>query len=156
MPYVLQIFDIPLRAYTQAERIYYNERLRTRPDWKSAPMPAEYLIHRFQVVDAPKGAPCPDHKSYTARIHFTIKDEYLSEKDWNYPGSRWQGLQSAWIAQALTWHAIDDALEIATSDDGIDWAVFDRAMMATLNKYIADLETLPDHDSECYEDRGEY
>jgi hypothetical protein len=29
-------------------------------------------------------------------------------------------------------------------------------MMATLNKYLADLEVLPDHDGECYEDRGEY
>lgn len=89
------------------------------------------------------------------RIQLTI-EEYLDSKDWDYPGSRWQGMRAVPIAQALTWHAIDEALEITTSDEGIDWEWFDREMMSTLTKYIADLEILPDHDGECYEDRGEY
>ena len=89
------------------------------------------------------------------RIQLTI-EEYLNSKDWDYPGSPWQGMRAVPIAQALSWHAIDDALEMAVNDDGIDWQTFDYEMTATLNKYIADLEALPDHDDECYEDRGEY
>jgi hypothetical protein len=148
-----EIFDIPLREYTSEEKQVIYDHLKTRPDWTSAPMPAEYLV---KIVGLPKGAPCNDWMDYSARIELTIEDEYLTQKDWDYPGSRWQGLNRVWIAQALKMHALDDALEMAMDDDGIDWQTFDYEMTATLNKYIADLEALPDHDGECYEDRGEY
>lgn len=80
----------------------------------------------------------------------------IEDKDFDYPGSPWAGLHAATIAWGLTLHAIDEALEIATSDEGIDWEWFDREMMSTLTGYLADLQAIPDHDGECYEDRGEY
>ncbi len=147
------ILNLSLCEYSPEERENLGSLLKTREDWQAAPMPVEYLI---EIVDAPKGTPCRDHYGYVARIQMTIKDEYLDNKDFGYAGSSWEGLHSGWIAWALTWRAIDEALEIATSDEGIDWEWFDREMMGTLNKYIADLEALPDHDGECYEDRGEY
>jgi hypothetical protein len=147
------ICEIPLREYGADERSSMYNDLQSRTDWGSTPMPSEYLM---EIVDAPKGTPCRDYHGYVARIHFTIKDEYLSKKDWDCPGSSWEGLHSGWIAWTLTWRAIDEALEMAISDEGIDWATFDRKMMATLNSYLADLQSLPDLDGEPYEDRGEY
>lgn len=147
------ICEIPVREYGAEEREKLRALLKTREDWATAPMPSEYII---KIVDAPKGTPCTDHYGYVARVHFTIKDEYLDNKDWDYPGSSWEGLRSGWIAQCLTWRAIDEALEMAISDEGIDWERFDREMMQTLNGYLTDLQTLPDLSSECYEDRGQY
>lgn len=155
------IFDIPLREYTLEERGIFFDQLGSRPqsDWASALMPAEYLVKTNSAppfgTETPAGAPCPDWVNYAARIKITLNG-YLNGKDWDYSGSPWKGLSAYWIAKALVWHAIDEALEIATSDEGIDWEWFDREMVATLTGYLADLQAIPDHDGEVYEDRGEY
>lgn len=150
------IFDVPLPTQERMSELFKQlfDQMPSRPqaDWAFAPMPVEYLV---ATSSTPAGTPCADWQDYAMRIQLTI-EEYLDSKDWDYPGSRWQGMRAVPIAQALTWHAIDEALEITTSDEGIDWEWFDREMMSTLTKYIADLEILPDHDGECYEDRGEY
>lgn len=150
------IFDIPLSTQERMSELFKQlfDEMPNRPqaDWASAPMPAEYLV---ATSSTPAGTPCADWQDYVMRIQLTI-EEYLDSKNWDYPGSPWQGMRAVPIAQALTWRAIDEALEIATSDEGIDWEWFDREIVSTLNKYIADLEALPDHDDECYEDRGEY